>query len=110
MHETLNKLKNYNDTGRNLPSPPPGGCPPPWIPPPNNYNNNINNYNDDEEDDDFPPHPSFSPYSSHMPPSNNIPEAPLIFTPPQTPTSGCAVLERAQEKSIEERPVEEESL
>ena len=45
-----------------------------------------------------------------MPPSNNIPEASLIFTPPQTPTSGCAVLERAQEKFIEERPVEEEPL
>ena len=103
LQERLNKLQNYNDEGKNLPSlppsgllpPPSGGFPP--IPPPSNYNNNINNYNGDD-DDNIPPSPSFFQYYSQMPPSNNIPQAPLVFTPPQNSTCGYVVLEKAQEK------------
>ena len=97
LRERLNKLKNYNDTGRNLPSPLPGDLPQPpsgefsWVPLSSNYNNNINNYNDDD-DHDFPLPPSVSQYSSHIPPSNDIPQAPLIFTPWPSPTSGSDLL------------------
>ena len=93
----LNKLKNYNDAGRNLPSPLPGGFPQPplggfsWVSLSSNYNNNINNYNDDD-DYDFPLPPSFSQYSSCIPPSDNIPQAPLIFTLWQSPTSRSDLL------------------
>lgn len=103
MRERLNKLKNYNDAGRNLPSPYPGGLPQPpsggfsWVPLSSNYNNNINNYNGDD-DDNFPPSPSFFPYYSQMPPSNNMPQAPLVFTPPQNSSCGYVVSEKAQEK------------
>ena len=97
LRERLNKLKNYNDAGRNLPSPLPGDLPQPpsgefsWVPLSSNYKNNINNYNDDDEYD-FPLPPSVSQYSSRIPPSNDIPQAPLIFTPWPSPTSGSDLL------------------
>lgn len=96
--------------GGGIPSPPPPSGSFPQVPPPDTYNNKINNYNDDDDGDDFPLPPLFFPYSSRLLPFDNIPQAPLISTPPQSPTPGYAVLTKTQEKPIEERPVEEEPL
>ena len=96
--------------GGGLPSPPSPSGSFPQVSPPSTYNNKINNYNDDDDGDDFSLPPLFFPYSSHLLPFDNIPQASLISTPPQSPTPGSAVLTKAQENPIEERPVELEPL
>lgn len=74
LRERLNKLKDYNDVGRNLPSPTPGF-------PPFPTSNNNNNYYDNDDDNDFLPPLLFFPYLNRMPPTDNIPRAQFL-TPP----------------------------
>ena len=68
----FNKLRDYNDIGRNLPSPPEGFTPRTLF--------NNNNHNDNNDDNDFPPTDLNFPHSSRMPPVNNIPQVPFFNT------------------------------
>ena len=79
LHQRLNKLKDYNDIGRNLLLLPPGFNP---VSGNNNNNKNNNNNNNDNNDNDFPPTDSYFPYSNCVLSADDIPLDVPFLTPP----------------------------
>lgn len=85
----MNKIKDYNDIARNLPSPTSAFL----------LNNTDTKSN---EGNDFPPTDSFFPYSSCMSPSDNITQVPILTLSRTRYSNSTAELQNVQENTNDE--------